>query len=575
VLGPGAGVGGGGLTGGGGVPRGGRVGGGGARSYPGAKVKQQHDQDRFLNWETWWEVNDDRFQRIRSLLRTATGQSGESDAVLGAGSKGLVAKVTQTDVGKEILPAVRRVAKDPSVAVRRQAAIALGKIADASQTDVFQTIRSLAGDPDWEVRSAGALALGLQGSSEGVPLLVQIMKDDRAARQFFGIGEHEITPRERGFAALGIGVVGIETGLDAQPVQELVTAVREKSGHPDIRVFPSLALGVMHAYAAVPELKKVAFDPAAPEVVRAHAIVALAKLGDKSSVTLFSREGLVDRSAHVQRSSAIALGLLTDKDDQRTVEILVDQSKSSADRAVRNFTLIALGQIGNRLGIEGLLAQLKRGTQHDRTFAALGLGIHAFNVTDARKEVGANLLAAFSDARSETEKGAFAIALGLADYKPAIEPIRQALANEASPELKANFATAIGLLGDRAAIPVLQQIIQTTADPGLLMKAAIALGSIGDPSAVQVLVKVFERAGNNQPALLGATLALGFIGDRSAVAPLVKALESRTQEYTRAYAAMALGVLGDKREERALSIVQANTNYLATTEWLGELLSLY
>jgi HEAT repeat protein len=566
----------GGVPPGGPVPRG-RGTGGGGRSVAAARSKQQHDVDRLMGWDVWWEVNDDRFLRARASARTADAQATDSDALLGAAGKNLVVKITAADLDKEIVPALTRATKDRYVGVRRQAAMALGKVGNADQTAVFQSVKAVVADTDWEVRAAACLGLGLLGSADGVPLLVSIMKNDALGKSFSGMGAHDFSPRERGFAALGVGIIGIEAGLRSEPVQEMMAVLSDnKIPHPDVRVFTALALGVVHAYAAVPQLKKTAFDPAVAEVVRAHAVVALGKLGDKSSVQLFAREGLVDRSSHVQRSSAIALGLLTDREDQRTVEALVDQAKSSADRGVKNFALVALGQIGHKLGREHLRQQLKRGSQHDRTFAAMGLGVHGAKFEEGRKEIARDLLAAFAEARADAERGAFAIALGLVDEKAAVEPVLLALSSGGSPELRAQLATAAGLLGDKRAVPVLQDILQKTADPGLIMKAAIALGSIGDPGAVKLLVKIFEEAGNNQPALFGATLALGFIGDRSAVPPLLRALEGKdSHDYTRAYAAMALGVLGDKREPRTLSIVQENTNYLATTEWLSELLALY
>jgi HEAT repeat protein len=570
----------GGAAGGAGPARrgGGGSAGGSGRVSPNVKSKRQNEPDRSFAWDVWWELNDDRFVSTRAASRVADVHTTDSDALLGSTGKSLVTKATASDIQKDILPAARRAAKDAFVGVRRQAVIAMGKIADSGKRDVFETIKALVADPDWEVRSAACLALGLQGSQEGVPLLVSILKDAPEARKYCGIGEHNFSPRERAFAALGIGLVGVETGLDGEPIQDLLGAARDKKQvHPDVRVFPALSLGVMHAYAAVPDLKKIAFDAAAPEVVRAHAIVALGKLGDKGSVSQLVREGLVDRSAHVQRSSAIALGLLTDPEDRRTVETLAENAKSAADRGVRNFAIIALGQIGSPQAREQLLQLLNRGSQHDRTFAAIALGVHGWKETGIRKELGRVLLNAFTEARSDPDRGALAIALGLVENKQASAPILLALSGGGSPELRGHLATAIGLLGDRAAIPTLQDIIQRTTDGELMMKAAIALGSIGDPGAVKVLVKVFAAAGNNQPALAGATLALGLIGDRSAVGPLISALEATDSghDYSRAYAAMALGVLGDKREQRAMAVLQENSNYLATTEWLGELLSIY
>jgi HEAT repeat protein len=558
-----------------GVGTGRSSGGGGGRVVP-RKAKQLHNNERYEAWDVWWELNDDAFLAARAEEH-AKSHSKDSDSSLGAGEKLPVVKITDNDLVKDISPVLRRATKDTYLPVRRQAVVALGKTADASHTDVFQTIRALVGDPDWDMRAASCVGLGMLGAPDGVPLLVSMMKNDPSARAFAGIGTKDVSVKERSFAALGIGLVGLDNGLNPETIAELTAAMKAKTAHPDLRVFPALALGALRAYSAVPELKKLAFDSEAPEVVRAHAIVALGKLADKSSVSLLVREGLSDRSAHVQRSAAIALGLLGDREDQRTVEALVQAAKTASDRAVRNFAMIALGRIGHKAGRDFLVTELRGGNVADRTFSALGLGVLGARNPEARQDVGRALLAAFVESKSDGERAAFAVALGLVDHKPAIEPVVLALTSLKDPEIRGHFATAAGLLGARTAIPVLKEIIEKSQDGGLMMKASVALGLIGDPSLVKVVVKVFEESSNNMAALAGAALAIGFIGDRSAVAPLAKVLDTKdgSHDYARTYAALALGILGDKREKRTLAAIQESTNYLATTEYLSELLSTY
>jgi HEAT repeat protein len=220
---------------------------------------------------------------------------------------------------------------------------------------------------------------------------------------------------------------------------------------------------------------------------------------------------------------------------------------------------------------------LRHGSQHDRTFAAMGLATFAFKNPEGRAEIGKAILDVFLEARSEPERAAFAIALGVADYKPATEAVVKALAAGTSPELRGHLATAAGLLGAKDAAPILQDLVVSSSDASLLMKSAVALGLLGDPSATKTLLKVFQESSSNYASLAGAALALGFLGDRSAVAELTKALAAKEakSDYSRTYAAMALGILGDKREMRTLSAIQENCNYLAATEFLPELLSIY
>jgi HEAT repeat protein len=316
----------------------------------------------------------------------------------------------------------------------------------------------------------------------------------------------------------------------------------------------------------------------AEHVVRAHAVVALGKLGDKSSVAFLTKDGLTDKSSDVQRSSAIALGLLTDKGDDKTVESLISFSKSAADRGVRNFCLIALGQIGNPKGRDHLVFELKKGHNvHDRTFSALGLGIYGNKCKHRKTEIGKMFLVGCNTTNNDSERGAYAIAMGLLEHKPAAPALIKELEAGGSPNLKGYVATALGLLVEKPAIPLVQELAKRTADLDVQRRASIALGLMQDPDAVKVLVEVIKGAANNLSALGGAAVALGFIGDRSAVDTLAEML-TKTDVYkdnARAFAAVALGVLGDKDDLPLLTKVQESSNYLARTEALGEILTIY
>jgi hypothetical protein len=207
----------------------------------------------------------------------------------------------------------------------------------------------------------------------------------------------------------------------------------------------------------------------------------------------------------------------------------------------------------------------------------MGLAIYGMKNEDGRKDAGRALLEGFLTARAETERAAFAIALGIVDYKPGSDAILEALKTAASPELRGHLATTAGLLGDNRAAPILQDLVLRATDAGLMMRSAIAYGLLGDPAAAKDLVKVFESAGSNPAALSGCAVGLGLLGERSVVADLTKTLASTdaSHDFARVYAAMALGVLADKRDLRTLSAFQENSNYLAATEFLPALLSLY
>ncbi len=94
------------------------------------------------------------------------------------------------------------------------------------------------------------------------------------------------------------------------------------------------------------------------------------------------------------------------------------------------------------------------------------------------------------------------------------------------------------------------------------------------------LICVIESNVKSKAILGAATVALGYVGDSRAVPILSKMLSKDTsgvyfsKSVTRAFATVALGFLGDKDPVPLLSLVQENSNYLAQTEALVELLTI-
>jgi HEAT repeat protein len=71
-------------------------------------------------------------------------------------------------------------------------------------------------------------------------------------------------------------------------------------------------------------------------------------------------------------------------------------------------------------------------------------------------------------------------------------------------------------------------------------------------------------------------MALGHIGQGSAVEPLLKTLrDTRQNRVVRDLAAVALGLLGDPREQDILFELDAYFNYFATTTLTYELLTIF
>jgi len=583
---PGGAGGGGGATPGGGARPPGATGGapggrapGGLRGGATPSARPRPSDLREWDWDFWWELNDDRYLNLKSKVRSREAATASGDTVLGERGDQPVAKVNANNIRRDILPTLRNGARDSFFDARAGAVIALGKVIDAAAAEDIGLIKKLLGDTDQIVRESACLALGLVGSKDEVPLLLSMAKNEPAARQLCNLGTRDISSRQRAFAMAGVGFVGSRMPLDASVVTEMIGLMKSKQASLDLQVFPAMALGIMQAPAAVPELQKLVADAEADPFARAHAAVSLGKLGDKSSVPFLVKDVLMDKkSNHIQRSAAISLGLLTDKTDDKTVEALITASKEAADRATRNFCLIALGEIGNVKGRDYLLTQLMKGQAHDRTFSALALGIYGFKHNESKSEIGAQILEKWNTTRNDAERGAYAIGLGLLDYKAGAPALLEELKANGSPELKGYVAIALGLIGEKTAIPFIQEQCKQKADLDAQRKASIALGLIQDPDAIKVLQGVIAGAENNLSTLGAASLGLGFIGDRSAIATLADILnnkDGKAKDNARAFAAVSLGILGDKDELAILTKLQGSCNYLAQTEALKELLLIY
>jgi len=86
----------------------------------------------------------------------------------------------------------------------------------------------------------------------------------------------------------------------------------------------------------------------------------------------------------------------------------------------------------------------------------------------------------------------------------------------------------------------------TVYRPGIMREFSIALAMLGDK---RIALELIERVNKSKKMLEQASIAatLGYVGDRRTVVPLVKLLESkRHSETTRAFAAVALGMICDK-----------------------------
>jgi HEAT repeat protein len=512
--------------------------------------------DRTLEWSMWWDHNAD--VHLHARAKTSTRMQNRSAVML----------------------VLRHGLRDSFFDARAASVIALGKVVDCSEAlllaEAVSSMRPLLADSEKEVRESACLGLGLLGDQSQISDLVLLLKDDPKARVLTGASSRPVLVRQRGFAAVAVGLIGMRDDVGDAVAAELLGVLKNDPDR-EVRVMAALALGVMRNRSAVTELRKIAADAEADAIVRAHAIGALAKLGDREIAGWLAKDGLIDKSSDVQRSSAIALGLLTAGAAEPTIQALMSHARSSADRAVRNFSLIALGRIGAPSAIGFLLEMVAKGQPHDRTFSALALGVAGAKDAARRQEMGEALLSAWKATKSEYDRAAFAIGLGLLGEERAIPLLTAALEKATTADLKGHAATALGLLGAKEAAPLVRDLARDATDPEARGRARRALGLLGDPEVDVRLLEAIRAGGHELEALGGAALGLGIGGGKEAVASLSDVLSKpdHHRDTARAFAAVALGCLGDKDEVPLLVSLRAHCNFLATTDALRELMRVY
>ena len=109
---------------------------------------------------------------------------------------------------------------------------------------------------------------------------------------------------------------------------------------------------------------------------------------------------------------------------------------------------------------------------------------------------------------------------------------------------------------------------KATRRPKLLSQCSIALGLLGDKEISLKLIGRMEQ--KNTLAVFGSlSQALGFIGDRRSLPALVELLGNKQlQPLSRAFSAVALGLIGDKEWLPWNSKIAVNINYRANVETL-------
>jgi len=572
-------------------------------------------------WTFWWEFNKHDYIGLRDALRNGGALTGSADWYLGLGTDDQAVDISRPSpeqIRDIVVPALLRVlSRETDNDVVTGTLIALAKIKDMPLEDGTSPFSSLfthwLEDPSQEISETAVLALGILGRAGDVPLLEALLLDSADGRA--AVGRAEVPRRSRAFAAYGLGLIGSSVAEESLKVAILerlrVTVLSESSATRDVSVACMISMGLFSPSALGLEpkepseglascnsqlsfLMELYSDRRQSRFLRAHCPTAMVRVlegrraelepqwkGRLSEAFLASIRDSQE-AQEVVESCVLALGALGDCDgdmlDSRIRKTLLQIPKLVSDQQARNFSLIALAQIGARPGsddanasevFDALLARLGGSKNAMRPWSAIGMGVLARGAGDRYPTALSRALAIELAQQRGPGISAYAIGAGLVGDESFTDTLLVKLDTISDDTARGYLCLGLGLIGDRRAIGPVQELVkQSTYRAELLRQAAIALGLLGDKSAVDLLLESLQQT-TSLSTKAAVAMALGFIGDRRSIVPLIEMLED-DQETPLAcgFAAAALGNICDPARLPWNASISSNLNYRAATETL-------
>jgi HEAT repeat protein len=580
-------------------------------------------------WDFWWGFNKDQYLNLKAAIYDGGVVSGSDTFFLGQGqaNQGKTAlKPSEESIRTKIVPALKEaLEKERSNDIVTGCLIALGKIGDVKNgedgsSEFEPIIKKFLTDSNQEIAETAAVALGILANDASVGTLKELALDSSDGRKLIQTGSTEVPYRTRAFAIYGLGLIGNRTPKNEirQEVAHVLMSVLEKpdTSTRDVKVAALISLGLVpidvdqsespdvktdHAASRqtqIKYIKKLFLDPQQHYMLRAHAPAALARLlvgappalrediarVFDDQIAQFSKE----TKDEVKQSCVLALGMVADSSSGK---VNADIRKSlmrftkEGDQQSKNFTMIALAQIGGRGKGEDfekgrsevrnfILSSLTEGKSHLKPWAGIAVGVMERELlndgqipSDGAKST---LRDQFKKEGQPDRVGAYAIGLGIAKDVESKKDVQTKMKDTSEVSAKGYMCVALGLMDAREAIKDLQEVVKdSTYKPELLKDAAVGLGLLGDKDLVPYLCQQLELA-KSQASQAALASALGFIGDSRSIDPLVAMLKRKEgiTDTARGFAAVALGIVADKEMFPWNSKISTNINYRANTTTL-------
>jgi HEAT repeat protein len=286
----------------------------------------------------------------------------------------------------EVVAALRDQLRTRNRLTRTSAVIALGQVAPGGdekvQRECVDALCAVAGSEsrngvDGPMADFALIALGRvagvvpgRDGTGGCPAAVRTRAIAKLVTTF------QARASNRSFAALGLGLatMNLDGAERAQASELLRDTLARTAGDVEQRGGMCIALGLMKDMASAGVLQSILLDRAADSRLRGIAAIGLGLIGDKGALEPV-REVLGEKEDRDLRvNTAIAAGLLRDRQAVDTMVDILKDTKSS--QFVLGSAATALGQIGDRRAVEPLASILQDGKYPDllRALSCVALG---------------------------------------------------------------------------------------------------------------------------------------------------------------------------------------------------------
>lgn len=535
-------------------------------------------------WDLWWQFHREEFLDLKRFV-----QAG------GVRSRDELADVTHATLMprvRESLCAALDQREHPELALG--AMFAAARLSDAGEFPELlhygPRIRAQLTNPRKELADIAALSLGVLNSATEWPQLEAVLRDNEAGRKL--VGAREVPRQQRCFAAYGLGLAAAQSAdvrmrqVIARALTDILQREDGRSIELDVACIQALALVALpiervesrtapwiSRQTQVRFLAELVRRPNLPQAVEVHALVALGTLcaGTPAEVIELGMDRALARlrdpatPAPIRAAAVRALGSSADADaSELDGRIAAELVRSAREREIseRSNALMALALVAARPGSsetplyrqEALRKELLTALDNSRTrvaaWAALALGVleHRTRLAGAapHEETAQALRQRLEKAQSLEERGALAVAIGLARDEAGCRLLLAALEQETEDTLRGYLALGLGLGGYAPAVNSLRTLTLAARNkPFLLEQGAVALALLGERTISASLIEQLKET-KSLAAQAWLSRTIGMISEESAVPALLELVrDEKLGQDPRAQAAMAIGRILD------------------------------